>query len=66
MIENLLVRVGKFVFSDDFIIMDFNGKQVVFNVLNALQYPEEELTECSISQVGKIPLTKIFSKVVTS
>lgn len=77
----MLVRVDKFVFLTDFIIMDFkadeetsillgrpflttwrtligveneeltmrmNGHQVVFNVLNALQYPKEEATDCSM------------------
>ncbi|XP_058751568.1 uncharacterized protein LOC131624648 [Vicia villosa] len=78
-IEDVLVRVDKFVFPADFIIMDFdanedilillgrhflatvrtlidvekgeltmrvNGQQVVFNVMNALQYPEEEVADC--------------------
>ncbi|XP_050878278.1 uncharacterized protein LOC127082091 [Lathyrus oleraceus] len=80
-IEDVLVRVDKFVFPDNFIIMDFNvdeetlillgrsflatggtlidvergeltvrvnGHQVVFNILNALQYPEEDVVECSM------------------
>lgn len=80
-IEDVLVKVDKFIFPADFIIMDFdadeetpillgrpflatgrtlidvekgeltmrvNGKQVVFNVLKALQYPEEEMANCSM------------------
>lgn len=67
------MRVDKFVFPANFIIMDFNvdeetlillgrpflatggtlidrvnGHQVVFNILNALQYPEEDVVECSM------------------
>lgn len=77
----MLVRVDKFVFPSDLIIIDFsvdkdthillrrpflatiiilinvesgeltmrvNGQQVVFNVLNALKYPEEDIIECSL------------------
>ena len=28
--------------------MRVNGQQVVFNVLNALQYPEEDVADCSM------------------
>lgn len=80
-IEYMLVRVNKFVFPADFIIMDFNadeetlillgrhflatgrtlidleigeltmrvnGQQVVFNILNPLHYPGEDLADCSM------------------
>lgn len=77
----MLVRVDKFAFHVDYIIMDFsvdedtsillgrsflatgrnlidiekgeltmrvNGKQMVFNILNALKYPKEDIVDCSL------------------